>query len=679
MHSLAKLLEPKSIAILGASATEESVGNVVIKQLIYGNYEGKIYLINPKYKKIEKHHCYEKIEDLPVIPDHVVFAIPESLTESFFDKIIKLGIKAVTIFSRLVMDEKEAIKVDQRIKIKAEANNILICGGNSMGYYNFHHKVWNGGFLTRNDHRLGNVTFISQSGSVLNSIVDAESRLDFNLVVSSGLELSVTSSDYMNYALDLESTEVIGLFIESTRNPKNFESALKKAQKKNIPVVILKIGRTKRSSEIALTHTGSLVGNDGVFQALFDKYNVIRVYSIDELAYTLMLFSRFKDIGQGGLVSILESGGEKALLTELCADYNIPLAELSKETKRAIQSKLDIGLVAENPLDAWATYSGFRGTFLFSTSKMMQDKNAAIGLVVGERGPDSIIFDYGFDFAKKAMKDSNKPVVIISNHQACGLSEKALEFTRKGCLTLDGLPIFLKSLHHLFGWRDRSKVHHDKTIKYKKINLPDVLNEFNSLKFLKHNGLQSVEVIEINHARDLQKINNSFFPLVLKTAEKNINHKSDIGGVVLNITSKEQLVKEYKTINKKIGPKTIVTEYIHDATEIILGMINDDGYGPIMLIGSGGIFAEIFNDKINVVPPITQDQAMNLLKKLKIYDLLTGIRGQSKKDLKKLSKYISNFSKFILYVGESVQEMDINPVLVTQKCVKAADILIVRK
>ena len=108
-------------------------------------------------------------------------------------------------------------------------------------------------------------------------------------------------------------------------------------------------------------------------------------------------------------------------------------------------------------------------------------------------------------------------------------------------------------------------------------------------------------------------------------------------------------------------------------------MINDDGYGPIMLIGSGGIFAEIFNDKINVVPPITQDQAMNLLKKLKIYDLLTGIRGQSKKDLKKLSKYISNFSKFILYVGESVQEMDINPVLVTQKCVKAADILIVRK
>ena len=229
-HRLQPLLKPASIAVLGASQKNGSVGNEVIVNLLRGGFEGLIYPINPGYESVLEITCYASLADLPAPPEMVIFAISDRRIEAALDEVIALNIPACTIFSALILENDTTPNLKQRISDKAQSAGLLMAGANGMGFYNVRDRVLAGGFDTRDHPYPGNVSLISQSGAGMSGIVDCEQRLQFNLAVSSGYELTVSMEDYLDYVLDLEETKVVGLFLETSRYPHKLIQAFQESQ-----------------------------------------------------------------------------------------------------------------------------------------------------------------------------------------------------------------------------------------------------------------------------------------------------------------------------------------------------------------------------------------------------------------------------------------------------------------
>ena len=289
-NSLDPLLRPKSVAILGASKTEDSVGQWALKNLIKGGYKGAIYPINPSYDSIQGISCFKSVSQLPETPDLAIFAVSDHRIEALFDEIIEAKISAAVIFSSLVVDNDKAPTLKERIQEKIRNSGILVCGANGMGFYNVRDSMWACGFDSSDHKPIGNVSLISHSGSGMSGILDCEDRLRFNFAVSTGNELSVTMDQYLNFVLDLPETKAVGLFIETARNPNGFIAALQKAKEKKIPIVALKVGKTEKSAKLTVSHSGAIAGDDDTYDALFDLYGVQRVRDTEELVASLILF-----------------------------------------------------------------------------------------------------------------------------------------------------------------------------------------------------------------------------------------------------------------------------------------------------------------------------------------------------------------------------------------------------
>ena len=257
-------------------------------------------------------------------------------------------------FSSLVLRDDAEPPLKQRIRDKAQQAGLLFCGANSMGFYNFSHNVWVGGFPTRSHHKPGNVALISQSGAGMSGILDPDERIDFNFAVSTGLELTVTAEDYLDYALEQPETRVIGLFLETSRGPDKLIAAFKKAADRKLPIVAVKVGRTELAAQLAVSHSGALAGSDVAYDAVFDRYGVQRVDDMEQLATALILFAQPHPVGPGGIVTIHDSGGERQLIIDTAARLGAPLADISEQTRRTLETLLDPGLPAVNPLDVWS-------------------------------------------------------------------------------------------------------------------------------------------------------------------------------------------------------------------------------------------------------------------------------------------------------------------------------------
>ncbi|HSG65553.1 MAG TPA: CoA-binding protein, partial [Gammaproteobacteria bacterium] len=316
-HKLDPLLRPKSVAVVGASARKDSMGEWSLKNLARGGFRGNAYPVNPGYAELNGLRCYPTLGELPETPDLVIFAVGDRHIEQALDAAIALSVPAGVLMSTLYLDDDSEPPLKERIRRKIRDSGMLVCGANGMGFYNFRDRVWAIGFDSRPHPAQGKVTLISHSGSGMCGIVDCEERLRFNLAVSTGNEIGVTMDQYLDFALELPETKVVGLFIETARDPQAFRAALGKARQKRIPIVALKVGRTQKSAELAVSHSGAMAGDDATYEALFDLYGVHRVRDMDEMATALILFAELEPIGEGGLVTLHDSGGERQLVVDL--------------------------------------------------------------------------------------------------------------------------------------------------------------------------------------------------------------------------------------------------------------------------------------------------------------------------------------------------------------------------
>jgi acyl-CoA synthetase (NDP forming) len=288
-----------------------------------------------------------------------------------------------------------------------------ICGGNSLGFYNVDARVRIslGGCARWPD---GDIAMISQSGSVAIAMNAIAGRVNWNLMASSGQEFTVTAADYLDYALDMPSTRAVGAFLETVRDPQGFIAALDKAAARDIPVVIVKVGRTEVSAGFAATHSGAIAGSDAAYDAVFDRHGVLRVDDLDELIATLQLVSRRRRAGPGGIASIHDSGGERELLVDIADRVGVPLAQISAATKARLAERLEFGLEPGNPLDAWGTGEDFQGIFHHCFTALVEDPDTAVGLWVTDVDDSSGYHDAYCQAALDIATHSDKPIALAS-------------------------------------------------------------------------------------------------------------------------------------------------------------------------------------------------------------------------------------------------------------------------
>ena len=685
-HRLDPLLKPSSLAVLGASDQEEAVGRVVIEQLRQGNYAGRLFAVNPNHDEVLGLTSYATLEDLPIVPEHVFFAVPNDAIEKALESAARIGVKAVTIVASLEDTRDMPVRLKERIRTIAHDAGMLLCGGNGNGFYNIDDGVWACGFRTRSDHRTGGITLITHSGSLFGALVDSDPRLDFNMAISSGQELTVTLADYMDFALEQPSTRVIGLFLESVRNPAGFVAALEKAEAKDIPVIALKVGRSETAAAMAESHSGALVGDDRVYDALFARYGVQRVATIDELAITLLLFSQWWPIGPGGLATIHDSGGERELLVDLASQEGVPFAALSPDIRSALEARLEPGLKAENPLDAWGSGRHYEAQFQDCLTLMMEDPGVAIGAMVCDRGPGGQIYPEYPAVAAAAGKWSGKPVAILSNHQGCGNCDLTVIATRMGTPVVDGLLPFLRAAKLLFAYRDftaRSAPKLEAAPKcaverWRDRLLGESLSEHEAHEMLAAFGIQANPGIEtVDLAAATVAARSLGYPLVLKTARRDLAHKLESDGVYLDLADEAALTEAYRSLEAAHGPAVLVAPMVHGGVELILGMKHDPDFGPVVVVGAGGGLAEILDDVVTAIPPFDTPTAAEMISRLRVSRLLSEAGGRANANLDRLAESVARFSVMVSALGDLADQIDINPLVALPDRTVALDALVI--
>ena len=688
-HRLDPLIRPGSIAVFGATERRGSVGRQTMENLLQGAYSGRFFAVNPGYETVCGVPCYPALDALPEPVEQVIFVVSDARIETALDDAIAHGARAAVIMSSLVLDADSEPCLLERVRKKIKAAGLLVCGANGMGIYNFRDGVWAFGFDTRQHRNDGNVTLISHSGSGLSGILDVDERINFNLAVSTGQELCVAMDEYLDYALNQPETRVVGLFMETVRNPEGMRAALEKANHRGVPVVVLKVGRTELSARLAVSHSGALAGRDAAYEALFDRYGVQRVDDMDEFATALIMFAQPHAIAMGGLVAIHDSGGERQLIIDMADRIGVPLANISQATVDRLQDLLDPGLPPVNPLDAWSAGGPNADQVMEECfAALLSDPEAALGAVVHDRAPQGLIYREYVAYLQKAHEAAGKPVFLVSNRQGTGADPLVVSATRQGFPILDGLASFLTGVRCLLDYRDfRSRTAIEVAAsppaipdKWRvRLAGGDALDEAESTALLSDFGLpmNAVHVVQDETAaRAAAQVCG--YPVVLKPAHAGNSHKTEDGGVKLGIESEQALTMAYREMSARLGARALVAPMIMEAgVEMMLGLIRDEQFGPLVMLGFGGVTVESIKDVAYALPPFDVQTARRLIDKLRLRSLLDGQRGQAPVALDAFCSAAARLSVMAMSLGDVIEEIDLNPVIVYSDGCTAVDALVV--
>jgi acyl-CoA synthetase (NDP forming) len=672
---------------VGASARTDSLGEWALRNLGLGGYPGSIYPVNPNYDELQGHRCYASLRDLPETPDLVIFAVGDQRIEGSLDAAIAAGVPAAVLQSTLYLDDDSDPPLRERVREKIQASGMLVCGANGMGFYNVRDHVWTCGFDSAFHEAPGNVALISHSGSGMSGIIDCDERVRINVAVSTGNELGVTMDAYLDFVLDLPETRVVGLFIETARNPEAFAAALAKAVQRRIPIVALKVGRTEKSAALAVSHSGAMAGDDATYEALFDRYGVQRARDQDEFTTMLIMFAEMYPVAEGALVTLHDSGGERQLLVDLADDADVPLTELTNGTIAALEEVLDPELPAVNPLDAWSRGGPDAAENITRClTLLMQDPGAAVAGVIHDRAPAGKIYPSYLGYMQRARTESGKPVALVAARQGTGHDETAVASTLAGLPVLDGVSQFLAGVRALFAYRDfqlrapsTPGAADQRVVEQWQDRLATgvTLSEAESLALLADFGVGIAACGLANSEGDAVAVAARIgYPVVLKTAKEGLLHKSDEGGVALGIQNEEQLRISYASMSRQLGDAVLVSSMAPTGVEMFLGVKRDPQFGPVILIGSGGVLAETIADVQFALPPFDVAHARRCIDRLKLRPLLDGVRGKPASDIDAFCEAAARFSEMAAGLGDVLAEVDVNPVIVHENGAIAVDALV---
>lgn len=680
---LGSMFGARSVAVIGASARPGSSGWHALDELIGGGFDGRIHPVNPNYDELAGLVCYPSIAEAPPV-DLALVLVPNRALEDQVKALADAEVPAAVIFASGHDDRGEATLLEPIARIANDAG-IAVCGANCMGFVDVERGLR---ALAYPEEKLepGGITWLAQSGSAFTALLHNDRGLRFNFAVSSGQELNTTVADYMLHALERRSTRVIALFIESVRDPVRFRKALTLAERRDVPVVALKVGNQEMSRQLVTAHSGALAGEDGAYEALFDAHGVMRVKTMNEMADVLELMTSGRRAGPGGLATIHDSGGERAHLIDVAADIGIRFADISEETRSTISGSLEPGLPAVNPLDAWGT--GNDADRIFGecmTALLDDDDTAALALVVDLKHdePDA---SYA-PLIKRVAAATSKPVAVISNVSSAIDPPTAAEVRRAGVPVLEDTATGLAAFRHLFEYRDHRALPElglrqppdPEVVKRWRPRLagPDPMPSAELFELLENFGIPTIETRRAaSVAQALRAALEIGYPVALKSDKKGLAHKTEAGGVKLGLPSAGAVADAYRDLSRRLGPEVVVQAMAPAGIEIGLGMVNDVQFGPLLVISAGGNLIEALHDRATALPPIDEVRARRLIDQLKVRPLLEGVRGSAPFNTDALVDTILKLSTLATELGKDLKALDINPLVVTHQGCIAVDVLL---
>lgn len=697
--NLNKLLKPTSVAVIGASEKEGFGGDVCRNILSYVEDRSHVYFIHPKRDSVFGVPCYKSISDVPENVDLMVICTSQKTVIPLLQEGAKKGVGGAVVFASGYGEVGTAEGKQNEAELIAAAKelDIAVMGPNCAGFVNYIDNVQAFAFISAKRDRKGSVGVVSQSGQLCLSMMD-DPGMRFSYNISAGNGKIVQMEDYMDFLVDDEDTKVVSIYIEGVKNADKFAAVLKKAAEKRKPVVILKAGRSAKGGAIAASHTGSLSGSDASFDAVLKKFGAIRVDDLEELiAMSLMLSTMKRMPEKATFASMNLSGGETGICADVGSLNGIEYPDFTEETLKKLKEQLPSYASPNNPLDMTASLSYDADLYAGALRTVMDDPNIGMVLIgytlLLEIADPCIHYMYkGIEKVVQEKGGNCKPIAMIPFAENTRNPEYQEKLFQIGVPVLPPPVYAFKLLRHLddfIAYEPETKTL-ELAVGHPKSEETQALSEHESKQELKVYGVPVPdEVIVTSKEEVAQFAKNHPDPLVMKVESADILHKSDVGGVKLNVCGPEAAEKAYEEIMESVTAKRpdahingILTVPMLDAgVEIIIGVNNDPQFGPMIMVGMGGVFVEVFKDVALYPAPLKEEEALEMLKSLKSFKLLNGYRGTEKCDIKALCQTIVAISNYAQANKDVLKELDINPLFVYPegKGVGVADALIVKR
>ena len=692
---LKKLLRPQSVALVGASEKEGFGGDTIRTILTYKdkNDLGRIYFVNPRRDEVFGIPCYKSLSDIDDTIDLLIIATPQSTVIPLLEEGAKKGVGGAVIYASGYGETgtEEGKNNEKELMETAKRLDIAIMGPNCAGFINYIDQVYSYAFIAAKRDRKGSVGVVSQSGQLCLSMME-DPGMRFSYIISAGNAKIVQMEDYMEFLLEDEDTKVIALYIEGVKNPGKFVEVLKKAAQKKKPVVLLKVGKSAKSQAIAASHTGSLTGSDKSFDAVLKKFGAIRVDDLEELIAMSMLLSTLHVMPKKATFSSASlSGGETSIIADTAYGNGIEFPDFEPATLEKLRSILPSYATPNNPLDMTATPSYDADMFCEVMKTIASDPNVGmilIGYTLLYEIADPCIH-YMYQGLEKAMKEGlDKPVAMLPFAENTRNPEYQEKLFRIGVPVLPPPVYAFKLLKYLSDYVEyfNEEKTLDLAIPEKKAENAIALSEFDSKKVLAEFGVPvGEEIIATSEDEAAAFAEKTGLSYAMKIESADILHKSDVGGVKLNVKGGDAAREAFNEIMvnaKKHKPDAringiLMAPMMKKSAEMIIGVNNDPQFGPMVMVGMGGVFVEVFKDVALYPAPMTKSEALTMLKGLKSFKLLTGYRGSEPCDVDTLCDTVVAIGNFAAANKDKLKELDINPLFVYPDGVGVADALVV--
>ncbi len=684
-HHLDHLFNPGSVAVIGASEQEGSIGSVLMQNMIQAGFQGRIHPVNPKYGSIHGFTARASILDLEEAPDLAVIAIPIQTVPDIIEDCVQAGTKGAVIISAGGREAgPEGVKLEERIKARADQTGLRIIGPNCLGIIAPGNKL-NASFAAHMPDK-GRLAFISQSGAICTSMLDLslKENMGFRYFISIGSMLDVDFGDLIDYVGSDSGVESILLYIESLTQVRKFMSAARGISRLK-PIVIIKSGKSAAGARAASSHTGALAGEDSVYDVAFRRTGAVRVRTIGDFFRCAELLAKGPRARGPRLTVLTNSGGPGVMAVDAINEYGLETAELSRETLDNLNRVLPEHWSRANPVDILGDASAERYVQAVNTLENTETDGLLVIL-----NPQAMT-DPGQVARDLSPVLSGKPFPVLTSWMGGRYVEKGIEiFNQAGISTFDTPEQAVRSFKYLHDYtrnlkklteippRVPERLHFDRDAAQSMLQTglsrkDGLLTEIEAKDVIRAYGIPvnrtesaASEDEAVRLARDMG------YPLAMKLLAQTITHKTDAGGVRLNLGSEEQIRSAYAAIMKAArdyDPEADVQgvslqEMIpNPQLELLLGLKRDDNFGPVLVFGMGGVFTEILADRNMALPPMNRLLAQRLMQGTKVYRLLSGYRKRPGADLLAFEEVIIRLSHLAIDFPE-IAELDLNPVIV---------------
>ena len=679
-------LSPKSIAVIGASDKRGSVGATITSNIING-FKGIVYPISPSREQVFYKKAYKTVLDVPKPIDLAVIVIKNTLVAQVLEECGKKKIKGVIIITAGFKEvDEEGAKREEEIKSIAKRYNVQIIGPNCLGVMNLDPKTMMNSTFLKVTPKSGTIALVSQSGAICAALVEDASAqgIGFSAVVSLGNKAVMSEVDILKILAEHKQTKVIVMYLEDMGNGQEFLKVCKKITRKlKKPVLVLKSGRSPEGAKAAMSHTGALMGSDEIYDAILKQSGAIRVDTMEELFDYATAFSKQPLPLGGDLVIVSNAGGPAIISTDACSKMNIKMADITSISKK-IDSVIPPWGSSRNPVD-------IVGDADFNRFSNVLDRVLAhpkVGSVVSMCTPSGTLnYDKLADVIV-AMSKKYKKTMLAS---LMGLDEG---ITNKEILAEGNIPYYnyaegairtLAAMIRFSNWVTApvGKVTKFKVNRLKARKIFDKVRSDGRTNLLEEEGLEVLKAyglplpssaLACDAAQAIKIAKKIGYPVVMKIASPQIIHKSDAGGVMVNLKNDEEIESAFDTIvgnAKKYDKKAeikgvLIVEMVKGGKELIIGSKHEPGFGPVIMLGMGGIYVEVLKDVTFKLAPVTDRESDDMIASIRTQKLLKGVRGEKPSDIEKLSECIQRLSQLVSDFGE-IKELDLNPVLVMEK------------